>query len=619
MSLNKRFTSVFCALFVIISFVCTAFPAEAASGPTITTTLTDNIVQKGSKKTFDVWARNSAGEKINATVKLNGQNVYPTWDDDDKTSYTLKFTKEGENIITISASSDGGRKKELTYHITYKKAGKGESIGSATWSVELFTIGCGYLIYPVEMPIYEGETAAEQLIRLLHNNGFVGYYNGTPKSSFYLGYIADGTASGAKYNNYAKSGTPQNPKKLNLSPSVPSLLVPFLNDTMTFFDPKDYKNNWSGYIGEFVFTNGSGWMYSVNNNFPNVGFADSYLSDGDVVRVQYTLAYGADIGGLGSIGSSNIPNADNQPQSGYYKVANKDELSKAICRVLSSGLMSRDNVKKAYATALSTMETLNASQGSVNNAVRKLSNALADSVKETTTIPQKTTTAIAGSNTHSPSTTNGSNSSATSSSSTHPSGSLNTGSSIHSNNSSSTSVSGSLDGSSSSTGSISTGASTTSNGYVHTESSTDSISTGSSINSNIPSNINSSTNLTDQSNTLAGTEANAGTDPYVPSTGTQDDTSLESQSAVTENASNSDTANSSEKIAVNGSEPYKNESNTEINSEKDNASSIKPFVIIGDTIFVLAAVAAAIIAVYIRNKKTKAVGNHETEENNSND
>lgn len=244
-------------------------PAAAASGPSLKTTLTDNITQRGSKKTFDVWARNAAGEKIVATVKLNGRKIDPTWDDSEKASYTLVFTTEGQNTVTVSASSDGGKKKTLTYHISYQKAKEGEKIGTAVWSVEAFTIGCGYIIAPVEMPIYEGETSAEQLIRLLHDNGLVGYYGGTVKSSFYLAYIADGTATGEKYNNYTKSGAAKKPRKLNLSPSIPSLLVPYLEDTMTFFDADDYIKNWRGYLGEFAFTNGSGWMYCVNNVFPD--------------------------------------------------------------------------------------------------------------------------------------------------------------------------------------------------------------------------------------------------------------------------------------------------------------------------------------------------------------
>ena len=63
-------------------------------------------------------------------------------------------------------------------------------------------------------------------------------------------------------------------------------------------------------------------MYCVNGIFPNVGFCDYSLSDGDVMRIQFTLAYGADIGGASAMG---YDYADD-----YYKVADKDELTKLI-------------------------------------------------------------------------------------------------------------------------------------------------------------------------------------------------------------------------------------------------------------------------------------------------
>lgn len=102
-----------------------------------------------------------------------------------KASYTLNFTEEGENIVTVSASSDGGKKKQLTYRILYRRAEPGEEIGRAIWSVEAFTVGCGYIVEPTEVPIREGETAAEQLLRLLSENGLVGYYGGrqSPRST----------------------------------------------------------------------------------------------------------------------------------------------------------------------------------------------------------------------------------------------------------------------------------------------------------------------------------------------------------------------------------------------------------------------------------------------------
>ena len=121
MQFGKRILLLLCAVLMLFSM----FPAirsGASSGPSLVTTLTDNAVQRGSKKNFDVWARNASGEKIRATVTHNGTRLEPTWDDSEKASYTLNFTEEGENIVTVSASSDGGKKKQLTYRILYRRA-----------------------------------------------------------------------------------------------------------------------------------------------------------------------------------------------------------------------------------------------------------------------------------------------------------------------------------------------------------------------------------------------------------------------------------------------------------------------------------------------------------------
>ena len=41
----------------------------------------------------------------------------------------------------------------------------------------------------------------------------------------------------------------------------------------------------------------SGWMYSVNGVFPNVGCSGCDLHDGDVIAWRYTCELGGDIGG----------------------------------------------------------------------------------------------------------------------------------------------------------------------------------------------------------------------------------------------------------------------------------------------------------------------------------
>ena len=58
-------------------------------------------------------------------------------------------------------------------------------------------------------------------------------------------------------------------------------------------------------FGEFDYTSGSGWMYSIGGSYyPGQSMSAVCLKDGDVLTLRYTLAYGWDIGG----GSDNYGN-----------------------------------------------------------------------------------------------------------------------------------------------------------------------------------------------------------------------------------------------------------------------------------------------------------------------
>lgn len=46
----------------------------------------------------------------------------------------------------------------------------------------------------------------------------------------------------------------------------------------------------------------SGWMYKVNERFPNYGCSRCQLSDGDVICWEYTCGLGVDVGGFYAIG-----------------------------------------------------------------------------------------------------------------------------------------------------------------------------------------------------------------------------------------------------------------------------------------------------------------------------
>ena len=80
-------------------------------------------------------------------------------------------------------------------------------------------------------------------------------------------------------------------------------------------------------LGEFDFCVGSGWMYSVDNDFPGVGASNWQMSDGEVMRWQFTVwGYGADL------------NADNTAwgSSSIVNVGDKGSLTWAVAELGAS-------------------------------------------------------------------------------------------------------------------------------------------------------------------------------------------------------------------------------------------------------------------------------------------
>ena len=365
---------VFMMVFSIL--VPPVFASASTTGEiSIETTLTDGMTLKGSKKTFDVIARDANNKKIVSSVTLNGDPVKVNWDDDVKTSYTLKFIKEGENTVIVSA---GG--KSQTYRIIYQKAQPGDLIGYSTWTIEALTIGSGFIELPMQVPIYEGENAAVMLDRLLTEHGYSYSRTGNLESSFYLAILGNGGANNLYNDSSFKYGC-QDPAKgkklslpLNQTDQIPKDLISVLEKEGIALEDALYvdENNKPYGLGEFDYTSMSGWMYAINSKFPNVGFADSYVSDGDVVRVQFTLyGYGADIGGGYAMGGVNTD---------YYSVANKDKLMTEIARINSADdkdkILAKKGVKQAYENAITVAEQLNAKQEAVDKAYMELQNIL---------------------------------------------------------------------------------------------------------------------------------------------------------------------------------------------------------------------------------------------------
>lgn len=347
---------------------------ERDKAPTIETTLTDGMVCRGAKKSFEVIAKDADGNSAYSSVKFDGSDIYSTWTDDYKSSYLLNFTgmEEGPHTVEITAKDKDKRKTVEEFQVIYQESEPGELIGYATFDIEALTINCGYIAEPVKVPIYEGETAAHALVRVIEENGYGYNSQGTPSDGgFYLSAILGANAEDPK------GATKDLILDASLNEDLADMGVTLGSGT-------------EGQLGAFDYASGSGWMYCLNDVFANVGFGGSYLSDGDVVRTQFTLMVGADIGDQYST------------SQGVGKVrANKDALATQIATVNSAynkeSLLANSQVRAAYEKANSVMTRLAAPQEEADAAAAKLQSVLNGEKLESVTLNMKEMTLENGS------------------------------------------------------------------------------------------------------------------------------------------------------------------------------------------------------------------------------
>ncbi|MSS42553.1 leucine-rich repeat protein [Anaerosalibacter bizertensis] len=321
--------------------------------PTIETTL-KSMTTKADKITFDLWAKDPSGNKIstsNVKVTNNGKPVGINWDDKEKTSYTLNL-EIGTNNVEIKVNYNGKDYVE-NYTLIREEAEDGEVIGTFTFSMEASTVGLGYLIEPIQVNIHKGRNAAQELDEIIRTHGYKYEKTGSLESSFYLATLLDGEN-----------------KIYKVKPRIPDELKRKLEENSVPYDEEDYNPEWG--LGEFDFNFMSGWMYAVNNVFPNVGFADKYLQDGDVMRVQFTLAYGNDIGGADAMGGGY--------ENNMFPKVNKDELTKKVAEINSNSrkeeYLKVKRVKDAYDESIRVLQAFGVSQEEIDKTLENLETAI---------------------------------------------------------------------------------------------------------------------------------------------------------------------------------------------------------------------------------------------------
>lgn len=318
-----------------------------AKSPTITTPITDGMVLTNNRATLDVIAKDASGKKLSynkVTVTVNGIAATVNWDDSEKTSYNFVF-EAGENTVIITAA-DGDYHTTVTYTVICDL----EAATTITVSIEGFTVGLGYIVTPYKLTLdeatltdmaglYEYADAAEMKEKLsaahcldytLYLHRLTMDYDGSLESTYNGFYMS--SVSGIDTSCI----------------EVPAELQEALEMNGYWVDPCVYDE---GTLCEFDVTWGSGWMYTINNAYPNVPFCDYVPQDGDVMRIQFTLAYGADIGST-MVGDL------------WFESVDRDELTQLIADAIEAGV--------DYAEAFAVVSTFGVTQDELDEACEEL-------------------------------------------------------------------------------------------------------------------------------------------------------------------------------------------------------------------------------------------------------
>lgn len=217
--------------------------------------------------------------------------------------------------------------------------------GYVTFDIERFTIGQSYFVEPVKVPFYDDDNARTILQRVIGEENYYGEDN-------YMKGIKGADAGVDKV----------------VVPEYISKLGPLAPTTEA---AREYGNAYEeSILGEHSYDSMSGWMYAVNNIFPDYGIADYEPKDGDVVRFQFTLwGTGMDLTGEDYISGETVA-----------EISNKDELTKALASVNSGdkeALLENEAVKAAYGKAMEIAPKMTAPQTEVDAAVQALNEAVA--------------------------------------------------------------------------------------------------------------------------------------------------------------------------------------------------------------------------------------------------
>lgn len=235
-------------------------------------------------------------------------------------------------------------------------------------SMDANTLGLGYLLEPTLVTVEKGTPVSVVITDLLSQQAQAKYgitepgkttkVDGETLSTLYP-WISDGAPTAGFYLSQVYY-----PEQTGYT--IPATIQEYITGNQLAFVAADANGK---YLGEFDYLNTSGWTYSVGDKtngaaeFPGIGSNGWGLSDGEVVRWQFTLVgYGADLGADNTAwGTSNI-----------LTVGDKSALTWKVAELRSRYSDATLKTYEVYNAALAVLTNAEAEQSAIDAALADL-------------------------------------------------------------------------------------------------------------------------------------------------------------------------------------------------------------------------------------------------------
>ena len=294
----------------------------------IETNLTDGqTVVNGAKTLLSVkaWSEDTSGNVLDyipangvdtkLIVKLDEVEIPYTSTSGASSEYDLvpenpEVGDTNDHILHIYAEDAFGNFGELTLNLVGERREAGQKIGTATIYVDMTVLGLGVvdsLKYdvladePVSYVIAKallGEDTGDPFGAASETFGWSGRYEGTLDIGFYLASLTTGHSANALEGSSWPGSTEEEvleaiDDRFGAGSGLATLWRCIYRNGL------NKSSGSGGSFGEFDYTSGSGWMYSIGGTtyYPGQSMSAVYLQDGDSLTVRFTLAQGWDVGG----------------------------------------------------------------------------------------------------------------------------------------------------------------------------------------------------------------------------------------------------------------------------------------------------------------------------------